>query len=122
MANHQQKARIMHFDSKASLKIGNGGKRLSGIIYGYATGCLLHSKKSDSVQVKVAVDSGTELYELFYKLDATNESTFKSSFDSIKGQMEAIFAKYNSKPLNMADICKYRNEINSYFGSTLKFV
>lgn len=55
---------------------------------------ILHSKNSDSVQVKAAVDSGTELYELFSKLDATNESTFKSSFDSMKGQMESILANY----------------------------
>lgn len=81
-----------------------------------------NSKNSDSVQIKSVVDSGTELYELFSKLDATNESTFKSSFDSMRGQMEAILAKYNSKLMNMADIDKYRNQIYSYFNSALKIV
>lgn len=81
-----------------------------------------NSKNSDTVQVKSVVDSGTELYELFSKLDATNESTFKSSFDSMRGQMEAILAKYNSKLMNMADIDKYRNQIYSYFNSALKIV
>lgn len=83
---------------------------------------ILNSKNSDTVQVKSVVDSGTELYELFSKLDATNESTFKSSFDSMRGQMEAILAKYNSKLMNMADIDKYRNQIYSYFNSALKIV
>lgn len=80
-----------------------------------------HSENSNSIQVKAAVDSGTELYNLFSKLDGTNGNTFKSSFDSIKGQMESILSNYNSKLLNMADISKYRNEINSYFGLTLNF-
>lgn len=81
-----------------------------------------HSENSSSAQVKAAVDSGKELYDLFSKLDGTNANTFKSSFDSIKGQMESILARYNSKLMNMADIGRYRNEINSYFGLTLKFI
>ncbi len=81
-----------------------------------------HSKDSSSVQVKAVVDSGTELYELFSKLDSTNADTFRKSFDSMKGQMEAILAKYNNKLMNMADINTYRNQIYSFFNSTLKFV
>lgn len=81
-----------------------------------------HCKDSSSVQIKAVVDSGTELYNLFSKLDAANESTFKNSFDSLRGQMESILARYNSKLMNMADIYKYRNQIYSYFNSALKFV
>lgn len=81
-----------------------------------------HSENSSSVQVKAAVDSGRELYDLFSKLDGTNANTFKSSFDSIKGQMESILAGYNGKLMNMADINKYRNEINSYFASAQSFI
>lgn len=79
-------------------------------------------KDSDSIQVKAAVDSGTELYELFSKLDASDKNTFKASFESVKGQMEAILAKYNSKLMNMANITTYRNQIYSFFNSALRFV
>ena len=81
-----------------------------------------HSKNSSSVQVKAVVDSGTELYELFSKLDGTNADTFKSSFDSMKDRMDAILAKYNSKLMNAADIGKYRNQIYSFFNSAMRLV
>ena len=81
-----------------------------------------HCKDSSSIQIKAVVDSGTELYNLFSKLDATNANTFKCSFDSIKCQMESILEKYNSKLMNIADIDKYTNQICSYFNSLLKNV
>ncbi len=83
---------------------------------------ILHSKDSDSIQVKAVVDSGTELYELFFKLDGTDKNTFKTSFDNMKGQMESILAKYNSKLMNMADISTYRSQIYSFFNSAMRFV
>lgn len=81
-----------------------------------------HAKETNSIQIKAAVDSGKELYSLFSNLDAANRDTFKNSFDAMRNQLNSILANHNSKLMNMADINKYRNEINSYFASAQSFI